>query len=60
MRRIRTPRGVGVVSSVAVVNDEATVDVMVALHAQLRAGAGLADALLAAYLLFRLYASERD
>jgi len=38
----------GVVSSVAVVNDEATVDVMVALHAQLRAGAGLADALLAA------------
>lgn len=38
----------GVVSSVAVVNDEATVDVMVAMHARLRAGAGLADALLAA------------
>ena len=38
----------GVVSSVAVVNDEATVEVMVALHARLEAGAGLADALLAA------------
>ena len=38
----------GVVSSVAVVNDDATVEVMLALHAQLQAGAGLADALLAA------------
>ena len=38
----------GIVSSVAVVNDEATVEVMVALHRELRAGAGLADSLLAA------------
>ena len=38
----------GVVSSVAVVNDDATVEVMLALHAQLQAGAGLADALLVA------------
>ena len=38
----------GVVASVAVVNDEATVEVMVALHARLHEGAGLADALLAA------------
>ena len=38
----------GVVSSVAVVNDEATVEVMVALHARLHEGAGLAEALLAA------------
>lgn len=38
----------GIVSSVAVVNDEATVEVMVALHRELRAGTGLADALLAA------------
>ncbi|MEO5851206.1 MAG: CHAT domain-containing protein [Nocardioides sp.] len=38
----------GVVSSVAVVNDEATVEVMIALHARLQAGAGLGDALLAA------------
>ena len=38
----------GVVSSVAVVNDDATVEVMLALHARLRAGAGLADALLVA------------
>ena len=38
----------GVVSSVAVVNDEATVEVMVALHARLHQGAGLAEALLAA------------
>ncbi|MCF6377193.1 CHAT domain-containing protein [Nocardioides KLBMP 9356] len=38
----------GVVSSLAEVDDAATVEVMVALHAALRAGAGLGDALLAA------------
>ena len=38
----------GVVASVAVVNDEATVDVMVDVHARLDDGADLADALLAA------------
>ena len=38
----------GIVSSVAVVNDEATVEVMVALHRALREGEGLGDALLAA------------
>lgn len=38
----------GVVSSLAEVDDEATVDVMVALHARLRRGGGLGDALLAA------------
>ncbi len=39
---------VGVVASVAVVNDEATVDVMVDVHAALDSGADLAGALLAA------------
>jgi hypothetical protein len=38
----------GVVSSLAEVDDAATVEVMVALHAGLRAGGGLGDALLAA------------
>ncbi|MCW2738587.1 CHAT domain-containing protein [Nocardioides sp.] len=38
----------GVVSSLAEVDDAATVEVMVALHASLRAGGGLGDALLAA------------
>ncbi len=38
----------GVVSSLAEVDDAATVEVMVALHAALRAGGGLGDALLAA------------
>jgi tetratricopeptide (TPR) repeat protein len=38
----------GIVSSVAVVHDEATVAVMEALHRELRSGAGLAEALLAA------------
>ena len=38
----------GVVSSLAEVDDAATVEVMVALHAALRAGVGLGDALLAA------------
>lgn len=38
----------GVVSSLAEVDDAATVEVMVALHASLRAGDGLGDALLAA------------
>ncbi|NYE38836.1 tetratricopeptide (TPR) repeat protein [Nocardioides cavernae] len=38
----------GVVSSLAEVDDEATVEVMVALHARLREGGGLGDALLAA------------
>ena len=38
----------GVVASVAVVNDEATVDVMVELHAALEAGDDLAGALLSA------------
>ncbi|WP_210438208.1 CHAT domain-containing protein [Nocardioides xinjiangensis] len=38
----------GVVSSLAEVDDAATVDVMVALHARLREGGGLGDALLAA------------
>ena len=38
----------GVVSSLAEVDDGATVEVMVALHASLRAGGGLGDALLAA------------
>ncbi|GAA5128791.1 hypothetical protein GCM10023339_57130 [Alloalcanivorax gelatiniphagus] len=38
----------GVVSSLAEVDDAATVDVMVALHARLRQGAGLGEALLAA------------
>ncbi len=38
----------GVVSSLAEVDDAATVEVMVALHARLRSGGGLGDALLAA------------
>jgi tetratricopeptide (TPR) repeat protein len=38
----------GVVSSLAEVDDAATVDVMVALHARLRQGGGLGDAMLAA------------
>jgi tetratricopeptide (TPR) repeat protein len=38
----------GVVSSLAEVDDAATVEVMVALHASLRSGGGLGDALLAA------------
>jgi tetratricopeptide (TPR) repeat protein len=38
----------GVVSSLAEVDDAATVDVMVALHARLREGGGLGDAMLAA------------
>ncbi|MCY4727625.1 CHAT domain-containing protein [Nocardioides sp. STR2] len=38
----------GVVSSLAEVDDAATVDVMVALHARLRGGGGLGDAMLAA------------
>lgn len=38
----------GVVSSLAEVDDVATVDVMVALHARLRQGGGLGDAMLAA------------
>lgn len=38
----------GIVSSLAEVDDAATVEVMVALHASLRAGDGLGDALLAA------------
>jgi tetratricopeptide (TPR) repeat protein len=38
----------GIVSSVAVVHDEATVAVMEALHQELRSGGGLAEALLAA------------
>lgn len=38
----------GVVSSLAEVDDAATVEVMVALHASLRAGGGLGEALLAA------------
>ena len=38
----------GVVSSLAEVDDAATVEVMVTLHAALRAGGGLGDALLAA------------
>ena len=38
----------GVVSSLAEVDDAATVEVMVALHASLRTGGGLGDALLAA------------
>lgn len=38
----------GVVSSLAEVDDAATVEVMVALHARLRQGGGLGDALLAA------------
>lgn len=38
----------GVVSSLAEVDDAATVEVMVTLHARLRAGGGLGDALLAA------------
>ena len=38
----------GIVSSVAVVHDEATVEVMGALHRALQSGAGLAQALLAA------------
>jgi CHAT domain-containing protein len=38
----------GVVSSLAEVDDAATVEVMVALHAGLRAGGGLGEALLAA------------
>lgn len=38
----------GVVSSLAEVDDVATVEVMVALHARLRQGGGLGDALLAA------------
>lgn len=38
----------GVVSSLAEVDDAATVEVMVALHAALRSGGGLGDALLAA------------
>lgn len=38
----------GVVSSLAEVDDAATVEVMVALHAWLRSGGGLGDALLAA------------
>jgi tetratricopeptide (TPR) repeat protein len=38
----------GIVSSLGEVDDAATVEVMVALHASLRAGGGLGDALLAA------------
>lgn len=38
----------GVVSSLAEVDDHATVEVMVALHARLRQGGGLGDAMLAA------------
>lgn len=38
----------GIVSSLAEVDDAATVDVMVALHARLRQGGGLGDAMLAA------------
>ena len=38
----------GIISSVAMVNDEATVTVMEMVHGQLQRGAGLADALLAA------------
>ncbi len=38
----------GIVSTLAEVDDAATVEVMVALHGSLRAGAGLGDALLAA------------
>jgi tetratricopeptide (TPR) repeat protein len=41
----------GVVSSLAEVDDAATVEVMVALHARLRSGGGLGDALLAARTL---------
>ena len=40
----------GVVSSLAEVDDAATVDVMVALHARLRQGGGLGDAMLAAWV----------
>jgi CHAT domain-containing protein len=40
----------GVVSSLAEVDDVATVEVMVALHRSLRSGAGLGEALLAARL----------